>query len=222
MGIDIYLQGYEAHQQRIAEEKKAFDLAVAKRDKLPGDGNDDAQNEVEVAYDKMYTGKKGYLRSSYNGSGLFRVLEEIFGIDPAGLLFPGDWNEQGEQGVEIDGAEFVKRVRSLQETAILAMSKKKMQLPWIEEYTEITGEKAPDPNLARANGEAFGDKVFGLIAGLNEFDKIEGGPTEDARSMLSKDHAWYLTEGLQNLLDFGMLAKEMNDRGEETFAYISY
>lgn len=120
MGIDIYLNGYEAWNERSKSEREAFDQAVKLRDSLP-QGSPEAeaaQTIVSEAANKMLAGRTGYLRSSYNGSGLFRVLEEIFGFDVAAYLLPGEW----EGDVAIDGHEFVVKVENLQKTAVAAMS----------------------------------------------------------------------------------------------------
>lgn len=94
MGIDIYLDGAEEYQSRIAEERGRFERAVAYRNSIPSDQpelQEKAQKEVEICWGALYSGKKGYLCSSYNRSGLFRGLEEIFGFDVAAYIFPGDW-----------------------------------------------------------------------------------------------------------------------------------
>lgn len=221
MGIDIYLNGFEEYQSRIAEEKAAFDAAARLRDSFERDSTEhkEAQALVETAADAMWSGAVGYLRSSYNGSGLFRVLEEIYGFDIAEYFFPGDWDAKPE--VPIDGIEFVGKVVQLQRTAALALARSRMRLPWIDIYTEVTGEAAPDGNEAHARGEAFGDKVFADFAGLG-FDHVDGGPRDPSPVLLGERHGWYLTEGLKNLLEFGRLARRLNAEGKETFAYISY
>lgn len=219
MGIDIYLNGYDAYDKRVVREKAAFDRACAERDKLPRGSAEAkrAQEKVEKAADKMWAGNKGYIRSSYNGGGLFRVLEEIYGFDVAAYLFPGEW--KGD--VRINGEEFTVKVERLRETAVEAMKSGQRELPWTEVFTRVTGERAPDPNVQRTGGELFGDQVFAMVSQLAGALRVEGGP-RDERRYLCADHKWYLTEGLQELWDFGMLAKELNDKGEETFAYISY
>lgn len=221
MGIDIYLNGYEEYASRIVDEKAEFDRLVKLRDALPqGTRRDAAQKDVEVAADAMWSGRVGYLRSSYNGSGLFRVLEEIFGFDMGTYFFPGDWD--ADPGVDVNGEEFVSRVKSLERTAALALSRKTLTLPWINEYTEITGEIAPDVNAAHAKAEAFGDSVFALVAQAGfGADSITGGPRE-TRATFTKDHVWYLTVGLKELREFGELAKKLNAEEKATFAYISY
>lgn len=218
MGIDIYLNGYEEYEKRTKKERAAFDRAVKKRDRLPrgSAAAKAAQQLVLEAADKMWDGSVGYLRSSYNGSGLFRVLEEIFGFDVAALLFPGEW--KGD--VKIDGCEFSLKVTNLKRTAALALSRRTLTLPWINEYTEVTGNAAPDPNPQRSGAELFGDSVFEMLSGLGA-DKIEGGPSE-TNPTLQAEHRWYLTEGLNNLSAFGELAERLNREGQETFAYISY
>lgn len=221
MGIDIYLNGYEEYGSRIVKEKAAFDAAVKLRDGFPRDSKQHAaaQKKVSAAADEMWSGKVGYLRSSYNGGGLFRVLEEIYGFDIGGYFFPGDWD--AEQGVDIIGEEFVARVKALEQTAAIALSRNNLKLPWINEYTEVTGRTAPDVNPIHAQGEAFGDSVFAMISGLG-LHKIKGGPREPSEHLLAERHGWYLTCGLKDLREFGLLAMELNKRGERTFAYISY
>lgn len=222
MGIDIYLNGYDSYEKRSASQHKAFDKAVTVRDKLPEDSaaRAAAQKVVSEAADAMWSAKVGYLRSSYNGSGLFRVLEEIFGFDIAEYFFPGDWDKQGDDGIPINGEEFCRKVEALQKTTVLAMQQHHLDLPWIEQFTQVTGEKAPDPNPAHSRAEEFGDSVFRMVSSLG-MDKVEGGPVEPPRK-ISQQHFWYLTSGLRNLLDFGLLAKQLNDAGEKTFAYISF
>lgn len=224
MGIDIYLNGYDAFEARTREEKAEFERLVAVRDALPKDGpesgaaRDAAQTRVSEAYDKMYDGSKGYIRSSYNGGGLFRVLDEVFGFDIGGYLFDGDWD--AEPGVPIDGKKFCAKVEALQATAALALSRKELSLPWTGQYSEVTGARAPDgENAARAGGECFGDSIAGLLkeSGV-EFD---GGPI-DKSAMLCQRHVWYLTEGLSDLRRFGELAKQLGESGEPVYAYISY
>lgn len=218
MGIDIYLNGYAGYNRRIKKHKAAFDDAVKLRDSYPRESveNKAAQELVNDAYDKMCSGNVGYLRSSYNGGGLFRVLEELFGFDVGNYLFPGDWGKK----IPIDGAEFVAKVEALQKTALAAMAQGRVELPWIDIFTAVTGERAPDPNETRVSAEAFGDSVFKLISGVmgsEEMANAEGGPVA-ARPQLTKDHGWYLTEGLRELHDFGVLAK----RYKKAYAYISY
>jgi hypothetical protein len=222
MGIDIYLNGYEEYNLRTAQEKAKFERAVKARDRQPKDSaaHEACQKEVSRYYDSMHSGRVGYLRSSYNGSGLFRVLEEIFVFDMGEYFFPGDWDQ--DPGVDVDGEEFIAQVKALERAAALALSRKNLTLPWINEYTEVTGEVAPDTHAAHAGAEAFGDSVFALVsqAGFGA-DSIVGGPRETV-PMFTKDHVWYLTHGLMELREFGMLAKELNAKGEKTFAYISY
>jgi hypothetical protein len=220
MGIDIYLNGYEAHKARTKMHKSQFDQAVAKRDALPKSdetGHKAAQEEVDAAYELMYSGRVGYIRSSYNGSGLFRVLETIFGLDVAAYLFPGDWDGD----VVIDGREFVLKVETLKQVAITALQSGRLALPWTEIFTEVTGERAPDPNETRVNSEAFGDSVFKLLSATGFGDKLEGGPSAP-EATLGPDHLWYLTKGLCGLRDFGELAARLNEQGEKTFAWVSH
>lgn len=220
MGIEIYLNGYDEYNERCAEERAAFNQAVKARDRCQrgNAGATDAQKKVDKAADAMWSGRVGYLWSSYNGSGLFRVLEEIFGFDMASYFFPGDW----EEDQDIDGAEFVDKVQALQATATLAMTRGVLSLPWINEYSEVTGQKAPDTHAGRAGGEAFGDLVRNMIAGMvGGEDKLE--PTDrPVHATLSQDHAWYLTGGLKDLREFGELAKRLKAEGKRTYAHISY
>jgi hypothetical protein len=219
MGIDIYLNGYEAFNERVALARAAFEMKVKERDALPSDSpaREKVQDEVEQAYDAMYRGEMGYIRSSYNGSGLFRRLEEIYGFDIAAYLFPGDWKEH----VPVNGEEFVRRVETLQQTAILAMERHRRALPWIDLFTETSGERAPDANESRTRGELFGEQVFATLSALDKDLKVEPEP-QPAANVLSAHHGWYLTRGLGNLLAFGQLAREMNAAGVKTFAMISY
>ena len=219
MGIDIYLNGCEAWEQRTSREREAFHRACADRDVLPRESAEHtaAQERVEATADAMWAGRTGYLRSSYNGSGLFRVLEEIFGFDVAAYLFPGSWDGD----VKVDGEAFVVEVAALEHTAVVALSAGKLELPWLEEFTTVTGERAPDPNETRIKAEAFGDEVFKMVSSMG-FDKVAGGPAPDARPKLCAEHRWYLTKGLRNLREFGELARSLSAKGERTFAYISY
>ena len=227
MGIDIYLNGYDAYQERIKDERAAFESAVAKRNaiKLNPETNESKeeyerrQAAIMEASERMWTGGKGYLRSSYNSAGLFRVLEEIFGFDVAAYLFPGDWNVQ--PGVPIDADEFMQKVHALAATAVTALRSMRVDLPWTDIFTEITQQRAPDNSEQHVQAEAFGDSVMGLVRGVAAFDNVEPKQREQS-PRLCQEHAWYLTTGMQNIFDFAKLAKRLQDEGNNVFAYISF
>lgn len=207
MGIDIYLGGYSAFKKRTRREEAEFKRAVKLRDSFPqgSPDADAAHDRALAAYDKMYSGDKGYIRSSYNSSGLFRVLDEIFGFDTAAYLFPGDW----EKGVTINGTEFIAKVEVLQRTVILAMSRNNVILPWINEFTELSGVRAPDNNEGRARSEAFADEMYKTLSAiLPEGEDLSPTPT-DPESQISANHGWYVTHGLSELHRFGELAERI-------------
>ena len=60
--------------------------------------------------EKQVDGATGYIRSSYNSHGLFRVLDKIYGIEVAELLFPGDW----EQNLNIDFELYLAHLQALE------------------------------------------------------------------------------------------------------------
>ena len=219
MGIDIYLNGYDSYKERTKDEETAFDNAVKLRDSQPRESVEAnaAQELVDAAYDAMHSGSKGYIRSSYNSSGLFPVLQEIFGFDVGAWLFPGNWRK----GVPINGAEFVVKVENLEQAAMLALKNGHRELPWICEFSEATGQPAPDPiNDEHIAGEQFGLKVLAMFGEMapGEVLTVEPAPREQS-PQFNQAHVWYVTEGLKDLRQFGELAKES---GEGAFAYISY
>jgi len=219
MGIDIYLNGYDSFKERTKDEETAFGNAVKLRDRWPRESVEAkaAQELVNAAYDAMRSGAKGYIRSSYNSSGLFPVLQEIFGFDVGAWLFPGEWRK----GVPINGAEFVAKVENLEQAAMLALKNRHRELPWICEFSEASGQPAPDPvNVEHIAGEQFGLKVLEMIGEI-----VPGGPLivepapREQSPQFGEEHVWYVTEGLKDLREFGELAKQL---GEGAFAYISY
>jgi hypothetical protein len=217
MGIDIYLNGYEGHKVRTKALREAFDAAVKDRDGLP-DGSPQrvaAQEKVEAAYGEMNSGRMGYLRSSYNSSGLFRVLEEIYGFDMGAYLFPGSW----DRNRQINGEKFVAKVALLEKVAQAALQRGRLELPWIEIFSEISKERAPDPHEQHVHAEGYGDLVAGLIGRLGVTNDAE---THKSTPVLMADHVWYLTTGLKELREFGELAVQLNSAGHETFVTISY
>lgn len=220
MGIDIYLNGYKAYEKRLNElgYQQEFDRAVKVRDSLPkgSKAHEDAQKAVHIAADKMWNGEVGYLRSSYNSSGLFRVLEEIFGFDIGAYFFPKDW----DRDQHVNGTEFVRLVTDLQRAAALALGRGNMALPWTNEFTEVTGKRASDANAAHVSAEEFGDSVMRLLSQSGLYD-IEPKPRANAPTLCA-DHVWYLTKGLGELRAFGELAARLNQEGKRTYAHISY
>jgi hypothetical protein len=228
VGIDIYLNGYAEYEARIAHLKPWWDAAIKARDdagektewgKEPGP----LQRRVLEISAQMNAGNVGYLRSSYNSAGLFTVLEEIFGLDVAAYLFPGTWEPPD---VVIDGREFVLKVAALEATTLLALERKQLTLPWVGIFTEITGERAPDPNETRVHGEAFGRQVFGMISQLApDVDKVDPQPRDPFPQLGPQhgpQHGWYLTTGMRQLREFGELAAKLNVEGHATHAHISY
>ena len=217
MGIDIYLNGWDAYNERTRDEKTAFDNAVKLRDRWPRGSKEAAlvQVKVDEAYEAMGSGSKGYIRSSYNSAGLFPVLQEIFGFDVGAWLFPGEWKEN----VPVNGAEFLVKVAHLEQAALLALKNNRLSLPWICEFTEASGQPAPDPiNNEHIAGEQFGSMVSAMIRGMLPDGNLEPAPREQS-PQFGGEHVWYITEGLKDLREFGELAKEL---GEGAFAYISY
>jgi len=210
MGIDIYLGGYDAYKARTAEAHKQFDMAVKLRDGFPRDSAESkvAQGLVELASNEMWAGKHGYIRSSYNGGGLFNVLDRIFGIESGGLLFPGNW----EEDLEIDWDKFLGAVRTLQ--GIAACLKHGDPLPVRLEELETV------PNETRKHGEAFGKSVLEALSGIG-LDVRSGG--EDQPGFFTEDdYGWYITEGLRDLREFGELGKKEQEAGKDTKVHISY
>lgn len=215
MGLDVYLGGYDAYSKRIADAHEKFEAACAARDKLAdGPQKEKAQEEVERWADEMWAGKNGYLRSSYNGSGTFTVLREIFGFDVAGYLFPGDWDAPD---YSIDGEEFLHKTTLLALTVTTALEQKRTALPWLTLFKQISRETPPDHN------ERI-DKMLGFVQGIVARIKDEtdfGVDSEPPRSdtVLSERHTWYITKGLLNIMQFGRLAASLGRSIPVTMSY---
>lgn len=218
MGIDIYLNGYEAYRDRTCAEKKAFDDAVRIRDSFSQDSKEhkEAQELVEKAAGAMWSPRKGYLRSSYNSAGLFNGLEEILGVDVAALLFPGSW----EGNVPIDVAEFRRIVVALVEAALTLNAG--TPLPIVAIVESKLGHAIPDPHESRTSGEAFGMMVRGLVSNAGFGDRIEPPDKQPDRTFDPRKHGWYVRQGLLELAAFADCARKLRDKGESVFAYVSY
>lgn len=92
MGADLYIQSISDK----AREKYSpmFDAAVKRRNDAQKAGNskraEAIQKEVEMYHDKMYP-EEGYFRDSYNGTSLFRLLDQSWWQDLGPML-----NKKGE------------------------------------------------------------------------------------------------------------------------------
>jgi hypothetical protein len=228
MGIDIYLGGYTGYQSRTTHERAAFDKAVQRRNKCKqgSAAYKKAQVAVEAAADAMWAGKVGYLRSSYNPSGLFNVLDKLFGTDSAALLLPGDWDEQSERGKDADGeAEHGIEVKwSEFNAAVAQMRAAAACLKHGDPLPVAFEELQAQPSEARMRGEAFGKSVLGMFTQVIEAQggSVETGNHDQHGFYNEDDYGWYVREGLQDLEDFGKLGAELQARGEPCYVYISH
>lgn len=213
MGIDIYLGGYAAYNRRIRKERAAFEAAVKLRDSFPEHSRKAvaAQKLVENAADAMWSGSKGYLRSSYNNAGLFAGLDRLFGIDSAALLFPGDW---GKDNLAVDWEQFLTVVCAMEQAATAL--KHGVRLP-----VRLMPEGSAPVHEQRRAGEAFGAKVFAAVAEMG-FDHVESGNDHQHGFYNVDDYEWYITEGLRDLRDFGELGLRLHQRGHNDKVTISY
>lgn len=199
MGIDIYMGGYEAFRERSADDRAAFENAVQIRDGYPI-GSREAN--VAQAYEAIWSGRYGYLRSSYNNAGLFNVLDTLFGIDSAELLFPGDWDAQGDDLLPVDWDLFLPAVQRMK--ALAACLKHGDPLPVCLE------ELATGNNDARKRAEAFGASVCSMVMALGG-DGVEAGNDHQHGFYNEDDYGWYTHEGLNELEAFGQLGKQTNE-----------
>lgn len=210
MGIDIYLGGYDAYNIRAAKDQAAFELAVKTRDALSKDdaARDAAQYLVNLASDRMWHGRNGYLRSNYNNGGLFNVLDRIFGTDSAELLFPGDWNED----LELDWDKFLGVVAALKAAAVCLKHGDPLPIAFDEFKRE--------PNPERAGGEALGKQVAGMLTAV--VGEVVAGNDHQHGFFNLDDYGWYVTEGLEELKVFGEVGKREQAEGKDTRVHISY
>jgi hypothetical protein len=203
MGIEIQLSGCEKRHQRACN--KLCDAAARI---VPGQFT---QPYEALEFCRRYVnGKAGNLSSAFNPRGDFHILDH--GFDAAALLFPGDWNFR----VPIDGRVFLRNVKLLKEIERLAMERK-VAVPWIHLFTELTGQTAPDAHPDRLEVELASEILIASVEKAIEeplrpwplFEKMSV-ETLNVRAILDDFH------------DFGKLAKKLNSRGEPTFAMISY
>ena len=222
MGIDIYLGGYEEFDKRIKRMKEKFHEMVKTRDSTKKGSFQDvkSQKKVDQFYEEIYCGKNGYLRSSYNSEGIFNVYDEIFGFDVATWLFPEPWNVP----VEIDPAVFKSRIGILQRVTVRALAEKKLDLPWIEIFTEVSEEHAPLPEEVRAKAEEYGRSVRTVLLQHHGAKAEDLYPHDREESpKLTAAHGQYLLYGMRQLADFGELAEKIVSKtGQKVYAAISY
>jgi hypothetical protein len=213
MGIDIYLGGYDAYNERTKQERAAFELAARTRDKLPRDSEESktAQWIVELCSDRMWAGSKGYLRSSYNSGGLFNVLDKVFGTDTGSLLFPKSWDKDQQ----VDWDKYLMHVRHMQQA--VAALKHGDPLPIVFE------ELKAKPTKQRQSGEAFGKAVAQQFETLAATTELQVAETPEQHGFFNQDdYGWYVTEGLKDLREFGELGRKEHAEGKDTRVHISY
>ena len=220
MGIDIYLNGYDAYQERSRPAREAFDYAVEVRDAFERESEEhkEAQKEVERTGDEMWSASYGYLRSSYNHLGMFNVLEEIMGADVAGMLFPGDW----EEDVPLDMERYKKILFALMEAA--KSLEQGTFLPILDKFREAYGEPIPDPHPNRVGSEAFGAQVRELLTVLAGKDgKVEPAPQKPKPTFDMETHGRGFSYAMLELAKFGDCARNLKEEtGKDVFVYISF
>lgn len=203
MGVDIFLNGEEAFEQRTAKQKEAFDEAVRIKNSFPPGSAEaqEAEKAVEHAYNAMFNAWNGYLRSSYDETGLFRVLDEVFGVDSSELLFPGDWDEAE---VPMNVAEFKRIVSAL--TRAASKLQPGAPLPVRKALEQELGYPIPEPRRSILEGLW---RLFRSFRKSRHFD--------------SARHGAYLTEGLRELTHFAACAENVQrETNHQPFVFISY
>jgi hypothetical protein len=201
MGIEIQLSGLQRACNKLCDA-----AARTAPDQL-------TQPHEAFEFCRRYVnGKAGNLCSAFNPRGDFHILEYAYGFDVAALLFPGDWNFR----VPIEGRVVLRNVKHLKEIERLAKVRK-VAVPWICMFTELTGQTAPDAHPDRLEIESASETLIESLEQaigeqLRPMPPLENTPVEtlNVRAILNDFH------------DFGKLAEKLNLRGEPTFATISY
>jgi hypothetical protein len=169
MGFFIHLGDRASFERLTAEARSDFarslEEAPAFADSIFRRAN--ADRAADDAFLRIYSGANGCLSSKSQGA-LFVALEEIFGFDIFEYFFPGDL----EKPVLIDGKEFVLKVEALWAAADMAVEANSREgnglpeMPWLELYTKVTGEFAPDVGRLRLRADEstgiFSDYLRGL------------------------------------------------------------